>query len=81
MSDFLLIVPSGWDEIPSAETFFTNHMTADTVNLAAQEGTLWDVTSALENFGVMVSGMMVGDARAFHDGAAYRLWVTWVPEA
>lgn len=79
MSNFLLVVPPDWTEIPEAGAFFQNYASPENISQYLAEGAIWQVQGALDNAGYLPVGMMVIDARVFDDGIP-RLWVKFAPE-
>lgn len=75
MSEFLMVVPEGWTEIPDHAAY-----TAESwLGASLDEAREW-----LRDLGytdLLPDGMTVGDKRFFTDGDTARLWVRVVPEA
>lgn len=82
MSEFLMVVPPGWTEIPNAEEVINNTLGDGAHGAIAQE-LWWEFTNALDAFGLLPAGQIVTDARLFKTGDPLnpvRLWVLLVVE-
>lgn len=80
MSNFLLIVPEGYTEIPNAAEFFLSHLSPEEISRNMAEGSVWEIAGALDNAGHLPAGMMVEDAKIFDDNTGARLYVKFIPE-
>lgn len=80
MSNFLLIVPEGYTEIPDAAEFFRGFFSIEDVSRSVQEGSLWEIAGALDNASYLPVGMAVADAKVFDDNTGVKFYIKFVPE-
>jgi len=77
MSDFLLIVPSGWTEIPNDPVWIgvTIEVTDLTFTIASES---WgDLDNILSSMVILPEGKNVTNARMIATETGYRLWVLY----
>lgn len=81
--NFLLIVPDGWVEIEDGENFVNRHWGISGL-MAIIADQLWsDISSALDEDGILPAGMAVVEARFFNvseENMTMRLWLRFVQE-
>lgn len=78
MSEFLLVTPEGWLEVPNAQELITAAGgEVGVLDMLSQSPNTID--SVIEPLGLPPAGMTTGAANLFKDGGIYRLWVQFVP--
>ncbi len=70
---FLLIVPTGWVELPDAQAFVDLHTEAQLLDLISQ-GAIAAIEAMIQDGGYVPADQPVVDVRLFRDEGAYRLW-------
>ena len=73
MSQFLMVVPEGWAELPDAQAFVDLHTEAQILDLI-QRGESAAVEAMLQDGGHIPMDAAMTDFRMFRDGGAYRAW-------
>lgn len=74
MSEFLMVVPTGWTEITDMEGVFQT-ASADSIQQIITEGAFFEIEKALDFIGIMPIDQSIWDARIFSTGSSPRLWV------
>jgi hypothetical protein len=72
MSDFLMVVPSGWTEVQDPEAIMSEESWLNANS--------WEITEALKTAGIIQEGYESKDHRVFRDSGVLRLWVEIGPE-
>lgn len=73
MSEFLMIVPEGWAELPDGQAFVDQQTEAQLLDLI-QSGQLAAIEAMLQDGGHIPMDAAMADFRMFRDGGAYRVW-------
>lgn len=73
MSDFLMIVPAGWQELADGQAFVEQHTEAQLLDLV-QTNNLAAIEAMLQDAGHIVAGAAMADFRMFRDGGVFRIW-------
>lgn len=71
MSEFLMVVPPGWQELADGQAFVDAHTEAQLLDLV-QQGDFAAIEARLQDDGHLVGSM--ADFRMFRDGGVYRVW-------
>jgi hypothetical protein len=74
MSEFLMVVPVGWVEVPDAQAFVDRHTEAQILDLIGSNQ-LAGVEARLQDDGLIAPDASMLDFRMFRDGGACRIWV------
>lgn len=73
MSEFLMVVPAGWTELPDGQAFVDQQTEAQLLDLLSY-GNLAAIEAMLQDGGHIPMDAAMVDFRMFRDGAAYRVW-------
>jgi hypothetical protein len=73
MSDFLLIVPEGWRELPDAPEFVERH-TAPLLIDAIEREAWGELDAVIEEVGGFEPGQTISNVRLLNGGAGWQLW-------
>lgn len=73
MSQFLMVIPQGWAEMPDAQAFVDLYTEAQLLDLT-QRGELAAVEAMLQDGGHIAPDAAMADFRLFRDGGVYRVW-------
>jgi hypothetical protein len=76
MSDFLVVVPTGWVEV--AADWLVGSYTVEEINTLIAQESWGDLDTILYNAGTLPQGMTVAKARLMPFDSGYRLWVLFV---
>lgn len=77
MSDFLLIVPSGWTEIPNDPVWIDSVISVGELTTAVDDEQWTSIDLLLSNMVVLPEGRTVAQARLIQTDTGYRFWVRW----
>lgn len=83
MSEFLMIVPPEFTEIPNAAEFIAATCGEDGLSAVIANQSWWEISQFLDMVGLLLPGMGVHDARLFRTGDLenpFRFFVKWGPE-
>lgn len=79
MSDFLLVVPEGWTEIPNVPEWIGTVAPVEQLTFAIAQEAWGDIESILSSMVALPAGESVVQARLIQTDTGYRFWVKFVP--
>lgn len=73
MSEFLMVVPAGWSEVPDGQAFVDTHTEVQLLDLV-QQGDWAAIEARLQDDGHIPADKAMAGFRMFRDDAVYRVW-------
>jgi hypothetical protein len=77
MSDFLMVVPSDWIEIPNDPVWIGTVASVETLTFAISQEAWSDIDTLLSSMVVLPEGKNVSQARLMQTDTGYRFWVKY----
>jgi hypothetical protein len=77
MSDFLLVVPDGWVEIPNDPEWIGSVIDVTYLNSLLSEQQWLDIDNLLTSMVALPEGKTVAQARLIQTDTGYRFWVRY----
>lgn len=77
MSDFLLVVPDGWVEIPNDPEWIGPVASVEILTFAISQEAWSDIDAILTSMVVLPEGKNVAQARLIQTDTGYRFWVKY----
>lgn len=74
MSQFLMVIPSGWQEMQNSSAFIEQHTEATILDLIARNEGWGAIEALMQDGGYIAPDAAITDFRMFSDGDVTRIW-------